>query len=30
VMNLLLAVQRVRCSMMLLKQQCNRIFYSKE
>jgi hypothetical protein len=29
-MSLLLAVQRVRCSMMLLKQLCNRIIYSKE
>jgi hypothetical protein len=29
-MNLLLVVQRVRCSMMHLKQQCRRISYSKE
>jgi hypothetical protein len=26
VMNLLLAVQRVRCSMMLLRQQCKIIY----
>jgi hypothetical protein len=30
VTNSLLVVQRVRCSMLLNKQQCNRIIYSKE